>query len=73
MQLGQQVAQHHFGLALERKLQGLGGDKRVAVPVAAYPLAHAQESWHRVCGLWGAQQAFQLPVQAGYLAQEVAS
>ena len=44
MHFGQIVAQRHVGLAAQRVIQRGGADVRVAVAVAANPLAHAQKA-----------------------------
>ena len=64
--LGQVVAQCQFALALERVLQRLRGDVRIAVAVAADPLAHAQEGRNAL----GAQRFLQLGIHPGDLAKE---
>ena len=66
MQLGQVVAQRHFALTLNRVLQGVGVHIRVAVAVAAHPLAHAEK---RRNGL-AAQVGFQVGIQLGNFRQK---
>ena len=66
MHFRQQMAQRHVGLALERVLQRLRADVRVAVAVAAYPLAHFQEAGDVLV----AQLGFQRRVQLGDFAQK---
>ena len=64
--LGQVVAQGHFGLPPQRILERLGAHVRVAVAVAADPLAHAQEARDRLL----AKLPLQVGVELGNLAQE---
>ena len=64
--LGQIKAQRHLALARQGHAQGVAIDIRVAVAVAANPLAHAQKGRNGVAG----QMVFQLAVQLGNLAQK---
>ena len=66
MDLGEVVAQRDFGLTPQCVLQGLRAHVGVAVAVAAYPLAHAQEAGNGVLP----QLAFQISVELGDLAQK---
>ena len=66
MHFGQVVAQRHLGLPLECVLQGLRADVRVAVAVAAYPLAHTQKA----VDMAAAKLALQIGVEPGNFAQE---
>ncbi len=64
--LGEVEAQRRLGLARQRGAQGGGIDVRVAVAVAADPVAHAQERRHLVAG----QRTLDVAVQLGDLRQE---
>ena len=66
MHLGQVMAQHHFALAFHGQVQGVCVDIRVAVAVAAHPLAHAEK---RGDGL-AAEFVFQVCVKLGYFSQK---
>eukprot|EP01136_Pigoraptor_vietnamica_P036556 Opistho-1_new@103306 len=63
---GQVVAQRDLGLAAQRVFQRVGADIRVAVAVAAYPLAHAQKAVHRLV----AERALEVGVEFGNFAQK---
>jgi hypothetical protein len=65
--LGQVVAQHHVGLAAQRQAQRVGGHVRVAVAVAADPLAHAQKGRHRPA----VQRLFDLRYRRGISGRKV--
>ena len=60
------MAQHHFALALHRQVQGIGIHIRVAVAVAAHPLAHAEKSGDCTA----AEFVFQVGVQLGNFRQK---
>ncbi len=66
VQLGQVKAQRGFALARERHAQRVGADVRIAVAVAADPVAGAEEARDVVPG----QRALDLEVQPRHLAQE---
>ena len=66
MDLGQVVAQRHFALPLHRVLQGVGVHIRVAIAVAAHPLAHPEK---RRNGL-ATQRGFQVGIQLGNFRQK---
>ena len=64
--LGQVEAQHRLALARQRHAQGRGADVRVAVAVAADPVAHAEERRDLEAG----QVPFDLRIELRDLAQE---
>ncbi len=66
--LAQVVAQRDLGLARQRQTQRVGVDMRVAVAVAADPVAHAEERRHRRRRL--PERAFEVAVEPRQRAQE---
>ena len=66
MHFRQVMPQRHFRLALEGVFQRFRGHKRVAVAVAANPLAHTQKTVNRQAG----QVFFQFSVKLGYFVQK---